>query len=126
MTERNLCVESGCKGYCCEDIDLTATKFERHRLFPKAKRLNTIRELEMIKGKETGVFYTGYRNKMLGNSGVVIISINGPCPNRTPDGDCRKHSEREHAARRFKIGCEDCNAIREEHNLPPIYIEPVE
>lgn len=78
------------------------------------------------KEKEPGVFYSRYRRKHLRESGFVVVSLNGPCPNRAPDGGCVKHEEREHAARNFRIGSVDCNAIRKEHCLAPIYIEPVE
>lgn len=127
MPERNPCIASGCHGLCCQNIDLELTRFERTRIFPKAIKVNTIRELAEVKRSNIqGVFYTSYRKKHLGESGFVIASINGPCPNRDLDGGCLKHEEREHAARNFKIGCNDCNAIRKENALAPIYIEPVE
>jgi hypothetical protein len=126
MAERNRCFESGCPGFCCQDIDLEATKFERRRVFPKAQRVQTLREIEEAKGKNPGVFFSRIRRKHLGNSGFVIVSINGGCPNRRQDGTCIEHDEREHAARNFVFGNFDCNAIRAEHDLPPVFVEPVE
>lgn len=127
MLERNPCTASGCPGFCCQDIDLILTKFERNRLFPKAKRVDTLQTLaEIKKMKVKGGFYTSYRNEQLGQSGFVMLSLNGPCPNRNMDGGCKEHEEREHAARNFKIGCLDCNEIRKEHHLAPIFIELVE
>lgn len=126
MKDRNSCVESGCRGYCCEDIDVIVTKFERRRLFPKSQRVGTLRELEERKTERQGVFYTCWRRKPLDGAGFNVIAINGSCPNRLPDGSCKKHEEREHAARNFKIGCQECNDIREEHGLAPIFFEPVE
>ena len=126
MSERNRCAESGCPGYCCQDIDLEATKFERRRVFPKAQRVETLGEIAEAKGKKPGVLFSRLRRKHLGNSGFVIVSINDGCPNRRQDGNCIKHDEREHAARNFLFGSTDCNAIRTGHGLPPIFIEPVE
>jgi len=62
----------------------------------------------------------------LGESGFVVLSLNGSCPNRTAEGGCSKHEEREYAAKNFKIGSYDCNEIRKENGLVPIYIEPIE
>jgi hypothetical protein len=127
MLEGNPCVASGCHGFCCQNIDLELTKFERTRVFPNAKRVNTLQELARLKEeKKIGVFYSRYRRKHLGKSGFVVVSLNGPCPNRLPDDSCAKHEEREYAARNFEIGCDDCNAIRKENGLAPIFIEPVE
>lgn len=125
--ERNLCVESGCPGYCCQDIVIEFTKCERTRMFPKANYVHSIKELSDIKyAKIPGVFYTEYSREGLEGGDFYIVAINGPCPNRLPDGSCSNHVEREYAARRFKIGCKDCNEIRKEHGLAPIFIEPVE
>ena len=125
--ERNRCTDSGCSGYCCENIDIEVTKWERTRIFPKAKHADSIRELADIKdSKIPGVFYTEYTREGLEGEGFCIVSLNGPCPNRLPKGGCSKHEEREYAARNFSVGCPDCNAIRAEHHLPPIFIEPVE
>lgn len=125
--ERNPCKASGCPGWCCENIDIEVTKCERTRLFKKAKHVDTLRKLADIKSSQTpGVFYSEYSRKGLENGDFYIVVINGPCPNRLIDGGCSKHSEREYAARNFAIGCSDCNAIRKEHGLAPIFIEPVE
>lgn len=43
--KENLCVQSGCPGFCCQDTDIEVTKFERRKLFPNAVRLNTLKEL---------------------------------------------------------------------------------
>jgi len=127
MLERNPCIASGCHGLCCQNRDLELTKFERTRLFPKAIKVGTLETLAVLKKeKVSGVFYSRYRRKHLGPSGFVVVSLNGPCPNRNTDGSCQKHEEREHAARNFKIGSPDCNKIRKENGLPPIFIEPVE
>lgn len=118
MPERNPCIASGCPGLCCQDRDLELTKFERSRLFPHAVRVNTMRELAELKnGKIPGVFYTRYRKKHLGESGFVVAILVGPCPNRAPDGSCIKHEEREHAARNWKFGSDECNAVRVAHKL---------
>lgn len=125
--ERNRCTDSGCLGYCCQNIDIEITKSERTRLFPKAREVGSISELANINTAKTpGVFYTKYSRDGLKNGDFYIISINGPCPNRLPNGSCSKHEEREYAARNFSIGCSDCNAIRAEHSLHPIFVEPVE
>lgn len=118
--ERNPCIDSGCFGYCCENMDIELTHSERTRLFPKAKHVPSIAELAEIKKSQTpGVFYTEYETEELKGDFYIAV-INGPCPNRLPDGNCSKHSERSYAARNFQIGCEDCDAIRCEHGLPPI------
>lgn len=124
--ERNPCVASGCPGYCCENIDIEVTRCERSRLFPKAKHVGSISELaELKKSQESGIFYTEYEREGL-RGDFYIVTLNGPCPNRLNDGSCAKHEERGYAARNFRIGCPDCNAIRKEHGLAPIFIEPVE
>jgi len=126
MTERNFCTESGCPGLCCQNMYLELTKFERTRLFPHAVRVNTIKELlELRNGNIPGVFYTRFRRSYLRQSGFIIASLIGPCPNRAPDGSCTKHEEREHAARNFIIGCTDCNEIRASHGLAPIGVKMV-
>jgi len=125
--ERNLCRDSGCLGFCCQDINLEVTKFERKRVFSTAIKVDTFKILDEIKGlKIPGVYYTRCRRKRLGDSGFELITIVGSCPNKAKDGSCQKHAEREHAARNFDIGSEICNAIRKEHGLSPIFIEPVE
>lgn len=124
--ERNHCTLSGCMGYCCENIDIEVTRYERSRLFQKAKHVDTLSELVDIKKAQTpGIFYTEYEREGL-EGDFYIVSINGPCLNRLPNGSCAKHEEREYAARNFNIGCPDCNEIRYEHDLAPIFIEPVE
>lgn len=124
--ERNLCRDSGCPGYCCENIDIEVTRCERSRLFPKATHVGSINELAEIKEAKTpGVFYTEYEREGL-KGDFYIVSLNGVCPNRLADGSCSKHEERGYAARNFRIGSDDCNAIRREHGLTPIYNEPVE
>lgn len=125
--ERNLCVNSGCLGYCCENIDIEITGCERTRLFPKAKHVETEAKLAKIKRAGTpGVFYTEYSREGLKGGNFYVIVLNGPCPNRLSNGACSRHSEREHAAKNFTLGCSDCNAIRKEHKLAPVFVEPVE
>ena len=122
-----MCTDSGCYGFCCENIDIEVTKWERSRIFPRAVHVDSITELADIKdSKIPGVFYTEYAREGLEGGDFYVVSLNGPCPNRLSKGGCSKHEEREHAARNFPIGCSDCNAIRAEHNLPPIFTEPVE
>lgn len=124
--ERNPCTDSGCLGYCCEDIDIEVSGCERTRLFSKAKHVGSIHDLAKIKRDKTpGVFYTEYERPGL-EGDFYAVSLNGPCPNRLPDGSCSRHDERTYAARSYQIGCDDCNAIRREHGLAPIFTEPVE
>ena len=125
MREINQCVMSGCKGRCCQNIDLELTEAERQRLFPQAVWVASVAELNKTR-KRKGVFYAPYtRDGQLG-SGYVKLAINGPCPNRARDGSCLKHDEREAAARNFQFGRGDCNAVRQENGLGPIFLEPVE
>lgn len=125
--ERNLCLESGCRGFCCEDIFIEITKAEKTRLFPKVKEVSSKEELIKIKKSDNpGIFCLPYTREELEGGDFFLIAINGPCPNRLPNGGCSKHEEREYAARNFAIGCEDCNEIRCEHSLGPIFFEPVE
>lgn len=127
MGERNRCLESGCRGFCCQDIDLELTKAERKELFPKAKRVFSIKELAKLKlNRNKGLFYTDYEKPGFEGLSFQLLSINGPCPNRTKEGNCNIHDIREHAAKNFKFGSDDCNAIRKDHGLGPIYLEPVE
>ena len=127
MTERNRCIDSGCRGFCCQNIDLEIRNDERKQIFPSAVRVDTLDALGWVKRqKVSGVFYTRYRKARLRSGKYSVIAINGPCPNRNKDGSCLKHDEREAAARNFNIGSADCNAIRQENGLAPIYFEPVE
>jgi hypothetical protein len=121
MSERNLCTDSECPGFCCRDIDIEVTKWERSRLFPKAVRVESISALAKVKSSgKPGVFYTEYSRKGLEGGDFYVVSINGICPNRLPNGNCAKHGEREYAAKNFVIGSTDCNEIRKEHGLSPI------
>jgi hypothetical protein len=127
MPEKNRCVESGCPGFCCFNIDIEVTASERRRIFPKAIEVESIVALAKVKEKGTrGVFYTKYTRKGLERGDFYVVTINGMCPNKLANGNCDKHEEREHAARNFRIGSPDCNDIRAEHGLPPIYFEAVE
>ena len=126
MDERNRCLESGCKGYCCQDIDLEITEPERKELFPEARKVFSVKELAELKRTDKGLFYTDYQRSGLEGPDFRILAINGPCPNRVKDGNCSIHKNREHAAINFEFGSDDCNAIRKEHGLGPIYLEPVE
>jgi hypothetical protein len=126
MSERNRCIESGCKGYCCQDIDLEITRAEVKELFPTAVRVFSIKELAKLKQTRKGLFYTNYQRPGLEGPDFMILSINGPCPNRVSNGGCLIHTNREHAAKSFLFGSDDCNAIRKEHGLGPVFLEPVE
>jgi hypothetical protein len=127
MPERNICVDTGCQGYCCQDIDVIITKSERTRLFPQAIKKDSIQELADLKKKNIqGLFYIDYSSPELEGGDFFLLSINGPCPNRLPKGSCSKHEEREYAARNFRIGCGDCNEIRKEHGLDEIFFEQPE
>ena len=127
MYERNRCLESGCKGYCCQDIDLEITKAEVKELFPSAVRVFSIKELAKLKQiHKKGLYYTDYQRPGLEGPNFRILSINGPCPNRAKDGNCSIHKNREHAAENFKFGSDDCNDIRKEHGLGPVYLDLVE
>lgn len=102
------------------------SKYERTRIFPDAIKVDTLETLTVLKREKVkGVFYTRYRRRHLGENGFVVLSLNGPCPNRTVEGGCSKYEEREYAAKNFKIGGSDCNEIRKENGLDPIFIEPV-
>lgn len=128
IMERNPCVASGCLGLCCQDIYLEITGPERREIFPTAQKVDSINQLITLKkGPEKGLFYVDdYGRPGFEDPDFCLLAINGPCPNRSPDGDCVKHDNREHVAKNFKIGCADCNAIRKKNGLAPIYIEPVE
>lgn len=127
MKEKNPCLFSGCKGYCCCDVPLEATVGERKRLFPYASRLTSLKELKNVPTDVPNVYYVRYRRKHLGNSGFVLVVIVGKCPHLDDEGNCLVHNERSHAARNFQIGNEFCNEIRTEHSLPiMIPKEPVE
>ena len=127
MLERNPCVASGCPGLCCQNIDLEIRNDERKRIFPGAVHIDTLDALGWVKEqKVNGVFYTRYRKARLKSGKYSVIAINGPCPNREPNGNCSVHKDREAAAWNFQIGSSECNEIRKEHGLAPIFIEPVE
>jgi len=89
-------------------LSLARSKFEKVLQFPLCT-------------KETVV-----KNQAAKVIAVRILAINGSCPNRAKDGNCKIHKNREHAAKNFKFGIDDCNAIRKNHGLGPIYLEPVE
>lgn len=128
MSERNLCKESGCPGLCCQDIDLEITGAERREIFSIAQKVGTAKELLVLRQNNVkGLFYiSNYRRPGLNYPNFCLLAINGPCPNKTSDGDCIKHANREHAAINFRFGSFDCNKTRKEHGLAPVFIEPVE
>lgn len=121
MLERNACTASGCPGLCCQNIDMEIRNDERKRIFPTAVRIDTLGALDWVKRQKVpGVFYTRYRKARLKSGKYSIIAINGPCPNREPNGNCSVHKDRESAALNFKIGNSKCNDIRQENGLGPI------
>lgn len=126
MGIENKCIQSGCPGYCCFDTDIEVTASELKRLFPRAVRLNTLKELRSSDLPQGFAFYARLRKKDLGNSGFFEIGWSGKCPNMDSKGHCTKYSERSHAARHFSLGSKECNEVRSEYGLPPIYKEPVE
>jgi hypothetical protein len=127
MPERNRCIASGCAGLCCQNIDLEIKNSERRKVFPDAVRINSLGALGWVKRQKVpGVFYARYRKARLKNDEYSVIAINGPCPNRAPNGSCSVHQDREAAAKNFEIGSAECNAIRIENGLGPIFIEVVE
>ena len=123
---KNLCIESGCKGYCCHDTCIEVTDSERTRLFPDAIPLQTLDELKHGNLMRETAYFVRYRRSRLGRTGFKMVGWIGKCPNLTSDGNCKKHSEREYAARNFKFGSRECNSVRTEYGLPPVFVEPVE
>jgi len=127
MFERNRCIESGCRGLCCQNTALELSRPELNELFPTAVRVFSIKELAKLElDRKDGLFYTDYQRPGLKGKNFRILLINGPCPNRAKNGSCTIHKNREHAAENFKFGGDDCNAIRKEHGLGPVFLEPVE
>ena len=119
--ERNLCLESGCLGYCCQDNFLEVTESERNRLFKDAKYVPSKDDLlDIQEDKIPGVFYTKHSRKELEPGIFFMLYISGPCPHRLSNGSCSQHIERSHAARNLLIGSKECNDIRSDHGLPPI------
>ena len=125
MSERNHCLESGCKGYCCEDTTIYDSEAVILETFPNTKEVNTWQLQKAMDGKfQDGVYYQYDGRDSV--PGMAIARIAGHCPNRAKDGNCTIHESREHAAKNFKFGSADCNAIRKDHGLGSIYLEPVE
>lgn len=127
MVDRNRCLESGCGGLCCQNVDLEITEAERKELFPRAVKVFSIQKLRKIKRSEIGLFYVAnYQRPGLEHPDFNLLAINGVCPNRTDGGTCLVHKNREHAARNFRFGDDECNSIRKENGLGLIYLEPVD
>ncbi|MBU0998638.1 YkgJ family cysteine cluster protein [Patescibacteria group bacterium] len=127
MKEYNPCRISGCLGNCCKNIFLELSIFERKRIFPKAIRVNSLKELNQTSRENNGVYYTRVRRKKFNCTGMVEALIVGNCPHLKQNGDCDIHEERSDAARNEKIGSKLCNKIRRSYNLPiMIPKEPVE
>ncbi len=125
MSERNRCLESGCRGFCCQDITIYDAEEVILKTFPNAKEVNTWQLQKAINGKlSNGVYYQYDGRDPV--PGMAIARVAGPCPNKVKDGNCNIHDIREHAAENFKFGGGECNAIRRENGLGPIYLEPVE
>lgn len=120
MKEKNPCIASGCLGYCCKNIFLELTTFERRRLFPKALKIDSLKNLKHVSRDTQGVYYTPVRRKKFNCNGMVETLIVDNCPHLKKDGNCNVHKERSHAARNFKIGSQLCNEIRKNHGLPKI------
>lgn len=91
-----------------------------------AIRVSSVKELRQIKRSQIGLFYADYERPDLDGPDFRLLAINGPYPNRMENGNCAIHNYREHAAKNFKFGSDDCNDIRKENGLGPIYLEPVE
>ena len=127
MKEYNPCRMSGCLGNCCKNIFLELTISERKKIFPQAKRVNSLKELNQIPRENHGIYYTYVKRKKINYSGMVEALIVGDCPHLEQNGDCNIHEERSDAAKNEKIGSELCNKIRKSYNLPiMIQKEPVE
>jgi hypothetical protein len=58
MSERNLCVESGCWGGCCQNITIYDAEEVILKTFPGVTEVNTWKLQEAIDGKlSNGVYY---------------------------------------------------------------------
>lgn len=122
----NKCLESNCPGLCCRDTDIQVTESEIRRLWPNAIHVNTLKELRSGQLEPGFPYCTRLRTKELGNRGFYEVGWVGNCPNQLPDGSCKHHAEREHAARNFIYGSKECNKVRVSYGLPPVFVEPVE
>lgn len=121
MFERNRCIESGCRGYCCQDMTIYDSEKVILEIFPQAKEVSVWELQRAINGRLSNGVYYQYdgRNSL---TGMVMARIVGSCPNRTEDGSCKIHEHREPAAVNFKFGGDLCNAIRIKNGLEPIYL----
>jgi hypothetical protein len=120
MKETNPCIASGCLGNCCKNIFLELTIFEKNKLFPRAIRVNSLKELNQVPRDIHAVYYTSVRRKKFSCNGMVETFIVGECPHLKQDGNCNVHKERSHAARNFQIGSDLCNEIRKSYGLSTI------
>lgn len=122
----NICLKSGCPGFCCQDTDMRVTRSELRRLWPGVVHLDTLKELRSGHLEKGFPYCARLRIKELGECGFYEVGWVGNCPNQLPDGSCKKYSEREYAARNFKFGSEECNKVRRSYGLPPVFVEPTE
>ena len=117
--ERNLCVESGCLGGCCENITIYDGEEVILSTFPDAKEVSAWEMKEVTDGKkDDGVYYL-YDGRSE-NPGMAIARIVGPCEHRDLEGNCLRHGRCSHASENFRFGSSDCNKIRIEKGLKPV------
>jgi Fe-S-cluster containining protein len=131
----NLCIESGCRGGCCQNMVMRQVSSSNLRLFTG----NGVQRVEEISSKSVrayirlrdrmrrsprdtdsdhhGVYYA---KETARRSSLFTLVLLGPCPNLAQDGSCNIYPSRPEQCRDFKFGGENCNDIRKIEGLPII------
>jgi hypothetical protein len=111
MKEINKCLESGCRGGCCQNITIYDAEDVILKTFPKAIEVSVWKLAKAINGELTNGVYYQYdgRDPV---PGMAIARIVGPCPNRLNNGNCKNYHSCSYAAENYKIDSPQCNLIR--------------
>ncbi len=122
----NACTESGCMGWCCNNIlflnithstlsvlapSTTTNQVEvpREELSDKYERRNRKRG-----DAEHTVYFSTNAN------GTIDASLDGDCPNKQTDGSCGIYNRRPEPCVTFEFGSKPCNDIRKKNGVPPV------
>ena len=122
MTERNLCLELGCRGFCCFNTKVEEREAIFLDCFPNAVEI-TVSDVPKLGCIPDGVYYM-YDGESMFSDGGVVGFIKGKCPHLSQNGTCGNYDGRTNACKNFIIGGERCNKMRVKVGLEAILKVP--
>lgn len=118
-THGNRCL-TYCKAACCRDTVFyrlpkeELPKFTRHAKYVEKcspeDLMDTVSKKVHVRD---GVYYAEGED-------VLMVGINGPCPNLQRDNSCGIYDERPIACRKLDVGSEECRKDRRAMGLKPL------